>query len=233
MTQLPIGFIQAIRETPDDDLPRLVAADWLEEHGESERSEFIRVQCKLAAHLKVFEDAEKRPRRKKLGRPPNSERLPLIAKQLTVGETGECRRREVDLLHKNWHDWLSSTNPHYFATNRNGMKIGWLIKPQGEDARLIRTVFRRGFVEEVTCTADDWLAHGYAIVGATPVRLVRLTTLPRDYEAVVYNGKLMAWSGSRWPGIKFELPPDRNVIRVVRPSFREQFGDLDEVVRWS
>jgi len=41
-------FLRAIREAPQDDLPRLQAADWLEEHGEGERAEFIRVQCALA-----------------------------------------------------------------------------------------------------------------------------------------------------------------------------------------
>jgi uncharacterized protein (TIGR02996 family) len=41
------AFIQAIREDPDDDGPRLIFADWLEEHGDP-RGEFIRVQCELA-----------------------------------------------------------------------------------------------------------------------------------------------------------------------------------------
>ncbi len=42
------AFIEAIRQSPDCDLPRLVAADFLEERGESERAEFIRVQCEIA-----------------------------------------------------------------------------------------------------------------------------------------------------------------------------------------
>jgi len=41
-------FLQAIIEHPDDDAPRLVFADWLEEQGQTERAEFIRVQCELA-----------------------------------------------------------------------------------------------------------------------------------------------------------------------------------------
>src|SRR4051794_25062384 len=43
------GFLTAICRSPDDDAPRLVYADWLEEHGDPERAEFIRVQCALAA----------------------------------------------------------------------------------------------------------------------------------------------------------------------------------------
>jgi uncharacterized protein (TIGR02996 family) len=42
------AFLQAIIENPDDDAPRLIFADWLEEHGESTRADFIRVQCELA-----------------------------------------------------------------------------------------------------------------------------------------------------------------------------------------
>jgi uncharacterized protein (TIGR02996 family) len=38
----------AVVASPDDDLPRLVYADWLEEHGDADRAEFIRVQCRLA-----------------------------------------------------------------------------------------------------------------------------------------------------------------------------------------
>jgi uncharacterized protein (TIGR02996 family) len=36
------GLIRAIYEEPWDDAPRLIYADWLEEHGQPERAEFIR-----------------------------------------------------------------------------------------------------------------------------------------------------------------------------------------------
>jgi uncharacterized protein (TIGR02996 family) len=42
------AFRQAIIETPDDDTPRLVYADWLDEHGQAERAEFIRLQVRAA-----------------------------------------------------------------------------------------------------------------------------------------------------------------------------------------
>jgi uncharacterized protein (TIGR02996 family) len=38
------SFVAAIAAAPDDDLPRLVFADWLDEHGEPDRAEFIRLQ---------------------------------------------------------------------------------------------------------------------------------------------------------------------------------------------
>jgi uncharacterized protein (TIGR02996 family) len=43
------ALLQNIIDNPDDDAPRLVYADWLEEHGDTERAEFIRVQCTLGS----------------------------------------------------------------------------------------------------------------------------------------------------------------------------------------
>jgi uncharacterized protein (TIGR02996 family) len=42
------ALLAAVLADPDADLPRLVYADWLDEHGEPERAEFIRVQIELA-----------------------------------------------------------------------------------------------------------------------------------------------------------------------------------------
>lgn len=69
------AFIQSIREAPGDDAPRLIYADWLEEHGQAERAEFIRVQCRLAG---LSEDAPDKP---------------------------ELQSRAEDLLRKNWNEW--------------------------------------------------------------------------------------------------------------------------------
>jgi uncharacterized protein (TIGR02996 family) len=41
------AFIQAIRDEPGDDTPRLVFADYLEDQGQADRAELIRVQCEL------------------------------------------------------------------------------------------------------------------------------------------------------------------------------------------
>ncbi|MCI0703762.1 MAG: TIGR02996 domain-containing protein [Planctomycetia bacterium] len=38
-------FLAAINANLDDDTPRLVFADWLQENGDEERAEFIRIQC--------------------------------------------------------------------------------------------------------------------------------------------------------------------------------------------
>src|ERR687898_691134 len=40
-------LFRAILADPADDAPRLVFADWLDEHGEPDRAEFIRLQCEI------------------------------------------------------------------------------------------------------------------------------------------------------------------------------------------
>jgi uncharacterized protein (TIGR02996 family) len=42
------AFLRDIRAHPDDDAPPLVYADWLEEHGDADRVEFIRMRCRRA-----------------------------------------------------------------------------------------------------------------------------------------------------------------------------------------
>jgi uncharacterized protein (TIGR02996 family) len=42
------GFLKAILDNPDDDAVRLVYADWLEEQGNPDRAEFIRLQINFA-----------------------------------------------------------------------------------------------------------------------------------------------------------------------------------------
>jgi uncharacterized protein (TIGR02996 family) len=41
------AILTDVIEHPDDDAPRLVFADWLDEHGDPARAEFIRAQCEL------------------------------------------------------------------------------------------------------------------------------------------------------------------------------------------
>jgi uncharacterized protein (TIGR02996 family) len=56
------ALLRAIHTNPDDDTPRLVYADWLDENGQPERAELIRVQIELDArddyssdeHRKLF-----------------------------------------------------------------------------------------------------------------------------------------------------------------------------------
>jgi uncharacterized protein (TIGR02996 family) len=65
-TPLAIAFQRAIAEAPRDDLPRLIYADWLEEHDQEDRAEFIRLGIELAGDITVREKDKKERRRKDL-----------------------------------------------------------------------------------------------------------------------------------------------------------------------
>src|SRR5262245_50786837 len=43
------AFLDDVAAHPEDDGPRLIYADWLEDQGQAHRAEFIRLQCRLAA----------------------------------------------------------------------------------------------------------------------------------------------------------------------------------------
>ena len=42
------AFLKALKKNEDDVTTRLVYADWLDEHGDADRAEFIRLQCAAA-----------------------------------------------------------------------------------------------------------------------------------------------------------------------------------------
>lgn len=50
------SFLRTICDHPDDDLPRLVYCDWLDENGQSERAEFIRIQIELSESSKYVNE---------------------------------------------------------------------------------------------------------------------------------------------------------------------------------
>jgi len=56
------ALLAAIWEDPHDDTLRLVYADWLEDHDQNARAEFIRVQCQLA----LLEEEDETPQRSEL-----------------------------------------------------------------------------------------------------------------------------------------------------------------------
>src|SRR5689334_5028103 len=43
------SLLQGCKDAPDDDAPRLVLADWLEENGDADRAEYVRLSVRLSA----------------------------------------------------------------------------------------------------------------------------------------------------------------------------------------
>jgi uncharacterized protein (TIGR02996 family) len=87
------AFLHEIIAAPDDDAPRLVYADWLEEQGDP-RGEFIRLQCELARE------------------PVQPSRLDPLEKDFVHDGPAELRIREAELLREHERQWLGSVAEH-------------------------------------------------------------------------------------------------------------------------
>ena len=62
------ALLGAIFDHPDDDTPRLVYADWLQEHGHEDYAQFIRLSVQISrGHLRPDERAQLRQERFRLG----------------------------------------------------------------------------------------------------------------------------------------------------------------------
>lgn len=53
------ALLDAVVQNPDDDAPRLLYADWLQQNGDPDRAEFIRLQCEAARLLDCPERRER------------------------------------------------------------------------------------------------------------------------------------------------------------------------------
>ncbi len=133
------ALLQAILANPGADAPRLIYADWLEERdgpGDAERAEFVRVQCELARLL---------PDHDPIGDEHD-------------GQCVECnrvrtlRRRERELLPKNWFAWTPEIGAPRACGNREAFPGSELNPSSGH----VVMTFRRGFIDEVACPLDVW-----------------------------------------------------------------------------
>lgn len=139
------ALLRAILLCPADDAARLVLADWLDEHGEHERAEFIRVQCELA--------------RKRDSEPP-----PAPTRELAefVRDLVRLENRERELLtDARRGEWSGIPCPVCDGTTvAEHTADGWSSLEQcdhctGTDFAPVE--FRRGFPERVRCRMGDVL----------------------------------------------------------------------------
>ena len=203
------AFIDAILASPEDDAPRLIYADWLDEQGQSERAEFIKVQIELAS----WKDGEHCP----------------VCSQHWKWRVGAGHSEWSDC--GNGHRWSSQTYRDLRRREEELWLAGrayWTRDFPGAlgDATNSTRSWRRGFVASVTCTAADWLQHAGncfpregvdppdpptipgTILACQPIREVTLTTWPMEDG---HRGREWPMELStlkrRWPRIeKWNLP---------------------------
>lgn len=129
------ALLAAVLAAPADDVPRLVFADWLDEHGSPARAEFIRVQCH-EAKLSVTHDAECRL----CCAPRAYSDCPLRPLWSVERYWVETNRRQ---LREEWPGW----KPDVWLARQ----LGPWLEPAGS-----LVAYRRGFVEEVRIDLADY-----------------------------------------------------------------------------
>lgn len=209
------SFFAAICAEPDSDDLRLIFADFLSEQREPElqaRGEFIRNQMRSAQPWKEGGECwqcycARNGRQRTNG--------PCHCSQEWKGHV----RRERDLLRDphNFCNWVP-----LFMHQGSGAGIRVVRPPKVElmGIGFKEAVFRRGFIEEITCDAESWLLYAAAIIAVTPLREVRLTTWPGTWPAKSYNFKGPKESRksslhSYWPSLSFTLPDGSRIERSL------------------
>lgn len=188
-------FLPAILATPDDDGPRLVFADWLEEQGDVDRAEFIRVQCRLA-------ELEKVP-----GRPKDG--MELLGWLMGAHQERRVIRAVMGVPGCDCEQCLRQQEEKLLSGPIKGLLASLLVEFD-EDFGVIDLKTRRGFVYEIKLQASAWMYHAKRILAAAPVQMVELTTWPPDNYDFLQWTPLRAWGEQfkeKWLGITFRWPP--------------------------
>ena len=161
------ALLAAVCANPNDDLPRLVFADWLDENGEPERAEFIRLQVRLAelwANPDRPVEAVGPARPIVAGRDRNE-----VIRQMAIADV---RKREREL----WSEY----GPRWLEGLFRRKEIEWF------------TAFHRGFVDRVTVRSDRTLIRHTRVFALEPVRHLTIRRFEgvKGFSAVLWLPRL-------------------------------------------
>ena len=207
------ALLAAIRAAPADDAPRLVYADWLDEHGEPERADLIRAQCEVA---------------RRSDEPPHG---PTVVRANFFDPTGvpvPCRCT-LCVARTRQEELLASPRDRDDYAVRGGQRPDWAGEPVRTYAQF--WAWERGFVGKVWVRGDRWVEFAGALLAAQPIRDVILVTWPQHalvpvagaVQAAVWKDALAATPSfgghgpdgraaladalhRRWPSVWFEVP---------------------------
>lgn len=205
------GFLKAIAADRDDDVPRLVYADWLEEDGQPDRAAYIRSDCEIAKLLDylTYQKKGKTVRRKGREAPPGHDFISCPCEK--------CR------------PWKRLLEAKVVTAEK------WLVVREGVPDWVEISWWRRGFPQAVYLTAREFLKEGHAEVALCHgvVEEVEFSTLPLPQEIgpLYFASKVaepfgMPWTdfcvrvfSYHWPTVKFLFRPEASVpMFSLRPS---------------
>lgn len=188
------AFLRAIFDAPDDDTPRLVYADFLEENGEPVRAEFIRVQCRLAALPAGPESPEVHDLRQRerelleslhpeLGlirwTPEEWARIKVDRGFVTQPTAIVCPGELDDV--REFRGKVVRSRPHWFGVNSLAVQPGWFLQPEHIPILFELAALQRvtewdlgGYVEEVAGGPQTEDGGAYALIDMNEQPAIRL-----------------------------------------------------------
>ncbi len=169
------GLLADVLSWPEEDGPRLIMADWLSDHGEEQRAEFIRAHCEVARlAMPVPED--------------------LLQEFLWSDESrewketcGVLRHRCRELLPLVMPGEVSGLYPSdWTVTSRTDDRWEWVetvtIGPtSGKEYHRNTFRVRRGFIDEVKYPLWAWEQYGPFIIQRQPVTKVSVARKEPDW----------------------------------------------------
>jgi uncharacterized protein (TIGR02996 family) len=157
MIPIQQAFLRDIREHPDDDTPRLIYSDWLEENGQPERAEFIRVQCELE-QLRFAREAR------------TGEYDARDGVDEEWGRVFSLVDREEILLRKHVERWITESIPpaNQFGFPRQRIVTNGILLPDLH----FYLFFRRGFINEIHARLKILMLRLQGLVNSNPIEKI-------------------------------------------------------------
>lgn len=147
-------FVQEILAHPDDDAPRLIFADYLEEHGDP-RGEFIRVQCEIASLTKPSQQPSRMYGADERYTHPEK----CVRSRGRLDEFKRLLRRQLELLSQHVNAWVAPL-----------------------DGKATGVLFERGFIDGFTTTGATFVKHVEQWLRHVPLRRIRIQKFDRAWD---------------------------------------------------
>ena len=217
MTDDHDALLAAILANREEDTPRLVYADWLEENGKAEWGEFIRTQIEIAktphTHAAPQDDRKSRGCRR-------------------------CKLRRMEKLL--WEKCGTAMSVPFFlvATGRKEMDRWAFLTTLGKSnigaaqGNSCDFRFSRGFVSHLRCCWSDWRTNHVSILKSNPIETIELEDsppgipvrrgdgtytafidwkmfdrpeLPGGFTASTPHDAVIGWLKTIWPSLTFQI----------------------------
>lgn len=226
-TNEEFSLIRTICTNPHCDIDRLVYADWLDEHEQPERAEFIRLQC-LFAELQQHCSCGSCVKTRGGGQHTNGPCAIDRERVVVPGKSGRVSLRLRLLELWDYHPWSDGLMTH-FINNTLGVASILGTHDRGDDlSGYPIAVVSRGFASEIRCTLERFMDRECptcAGSGFLPFYAGHGNIGERDCDACDWAGTI--------PGLARALFATHPITRVVLTDRRPEPDEGYQCHSWA